>query len=505
MSRVHLYVLAAVLALAGMGVAAYKVIVLKFPLTAQARSELWQVEVQLRFEGTGGPAKVTLNLPRESPRATVLDEGFAARGYGVTTEVSEANRRAVYAISEAPDRQYLYYRVTFDITRPGLAPAELPPTVRAPALNGGELAAAQAIADAARGRSADARTLAAAVVARLRQARPGDEASYLLGPDPTPARLVTVAVAVLRIAGVRARIVHGLALRPARRDAHFVRWLEVYEGRQWFAVHPVALQRDELRTLVPWWRGPGPLASLEGGKGLAAVVSVGQSYELALRAAVAQRRAAKGRLIDFSLQSLPLQAQMLFRILLVVPLGVFLLVVLRNVVGFKTFGTFMPVLMALAFRWTGLGAGLAFFGIVLASSLAVRFYFERLKLLLVPRLAAVLIVVVMVIGALTVLSHRLGLDVGLSIGLFPIVILTMTVERMAVTWEERGPAEALQQAAGSLLVAALCFGVMRMELVEHVLFVFPELLLVLLSATLLLGRYSGYRLLELYRFRVLAR
>jgi hypothetical protein len=36
-------------------------------------------------------------------------------------------------------------------------------------------------------------------------------------------------------------------------------------------------------------------------------------------------------------------------------------------------------------------------------------------------------------------------------------------------------------------------------------FVFPELLLVLLAATLLLGRYYGYRLLELPRFKVLAR
>jgi len=35
--------------------------------------------------------------------------------------------------------------------------------------------------------------------------------------------------------------------------------------------------------------------------------------------------------------------------------------------------------------------------------------------------------------------------------------------------------------------------------------VFPELLLVVLAATLLLGRYTGYRLFELWRFRELAR
>jgi hypothetical protein len=106
---------------------------------------------------------------------------------------------------------------------------------------------------------------------------------------------------------------------------------------------------------------------------------------------------------------------------------------------------------------------------------------------------------------LTILSFKLGLERGLSIGLFPIVILTMTIERMTLVWEERGPTEALQQAIGSLVVGAVCFLIMNQPLVRHLFFVFPELLLLVLAATLLVGRYSGYRLTELYRFRALAK
>ena len=75
----------------------------------------------------------------------------------------------------------------------------------------------------------------------------------------------------------------------------------------------------------------------------------------------------------------------------------------------------------------------------------------------------------------------------------------MTIERMSVVWEERGATEAIQQGLGSLLVAIICYAVMDLELIKHLVFVFPELLLVVLAATLLLGRYTGYRLLELYR------
>jgi len=70
-------------------------------------------------------------------------------------------------------------------------------------------------------------------------------------------------------------------------------------------------------------------------------------------------------------------------------------------------------------------------------------------------------------------------------------------------WEERGASESLQQGIGSLLVATLTYLTMTIPYVEHILFVFPELLLVLLAGTLLLGRYSGFRLLELQRFRAL--
>ena len=39
---------------------------------------------------------------------------------------------------------------------------------------------------------------------------------------------------------------------------------------------------------------------------------------------------------------------------------------------------------------------------------------------------------------------------------------------------------------------------------QYLIFAFPELLLVLLSFILWFGQYRGYRLLELFRFNVLA-
>jgi hypothetical protein len=178
-----------------------------------------------------------------------------------------------------------------------------------------------------------------------------------------------------------------------------------------------------------------------------------------------------------------------------------LLVFLRNVIGVTTFGTFMPVLIALSFRETQLLWGLCLFSIVIILGLAVRLYLEHLKLLLVPRLACVLIVVVLLMAGISIVSFKLGFPRGVSVSLFPMVILSMTIERISVMWDELGAGKAIQQCIGSMAVAVLAYIAMSNLFIEHLIFVFPELFLVLLGLTLMIGRYTGYRLLDLIRFR----
>jgi 7 transmembrane helices usually fused to an inactive transglutaminase len=85
------------------------------------------------------------------------------------------------------------------------------------------------------------------------------------------------------------------------------------------------------------------------------------------------------------------------------------------------------------------------------------------------------------------------------------VILTMTIERMCITWDERGASEAIKSGVGSLIAAVIAFVAMSFSPMQYLVFAFPELLIVLLALILLFGQYRGYRLFELFRFKVLAR
>jgi len=179
--------------------------------------------------------------------------------------------------------------------------------------------------------------------------------------------------------------------------------------------------------------------------------------------------------------------------------------VLRNLIGFPTFGIFMPVLMALAFRNTGLIYGLGIFMGVVLIGYMVRRWINKLRLLLVPRLSVILTLVIISFTIFALLGNKLGLQELMAVGLLPFVILTMTIERFFVITEEAGAREGLQTAAGSAAVATITHEIIHFEPLQPIFFVYPELLLTVAALQVLLGRYTGYRLTELIRFRRLRR
>jgi hypothetical protein len=163
----------------------------------------------------------------------------------------------------------------------------------------------------------------------------------------------------------------------------------------------------------------------------------------------------------------------------------------------------MPVLISVAFLETQLLPGLIIFTTIVSIGLWIRSILSQLNMLLVARLAAVIIVVIGIMGAMSVFSWKLGITQALTVTFFPMIILAWTIERMSILWEEEGPKDVVIEGFGSLLVASMSYLLMSNPMVEHLTFNFPELLLTVLGLTLLLGQYTGYRLLELRRFKPL--
>ncbi len=526
MRSTKIWVIVALLAGIGVAMMLYKHLVLEFPLAPDTKYNSWFVEARVdlysREPWKRGDKPVVLNmqLPHPADNLVLVDENIIARrfGHAITARDAEGNREATFSKRRIDAQETIFYRaIVYELDAPSPGKAEKPPAPNSPYSkeNRPQLAegeqqapiylALDALIDEARERSASTKTFVREIYLLARSAQ--DDRVKLIRDTLDPHLTDTaLAALLLEAAEVPTRIAHGIKLTQDTRRGQFIDWLEVFVKDKWQPVDPEQYSFGMQDKYIAWWYGNDRFLTLEEGRAhIESAVSVRHNTNDALTRAIWKSGQNSNVFLTFSFYNLPLESQILFKVLLMIPVGGLAIAFLRQVIGVRTFGTFMPVLIALAFRQTGPLWGVAFLCAVIGLGLAVRFYLDRLKLLLVPRLAAVVIVVVLLIAVLTVISFKLGLERGLSIGLFPIVIMTMTIERMTMVWEERGPSEAFQQGFGSIAVGILCYFVMNLQMVEHLFFVFPELLLVALAATLLIGRYSGYRLTELYRFRVLAK
>jgi 7 transmembrane helices usually fused to an inactive transglutaminase len=187
-------------------------------------------------------------------------------------------------------------------------------------------------------------------------------------------------------------------------------------------------------------------------------------------------------------------------LILVLPLIAFFLVILRNVIGLETFGTFSPMLLALAFLTTGLIWGMVVFAIIVGLGTGLRLVLQGLRLHLVSRVAILIAVVAVSMVGLTVLGATLGVGALLHVSIFPMVIIANIIENFTNTQLERGTGEAFRLTFHTLLVATVSYVGIESTGLKPFVLAFPELLVVIIGVEVLLGRWRGLRLLEYVRF-----
>jgi hypothetical protein len=505
---------------AGLAAFLWKTVGLDIPLVPSSPEGLWQVELIITARGDGSRGSVRIALPATEPGQVIFDQRATADrlqhsvrpGEGGATGVWSGRFEGVHTIEYAFRAEL--YRLALELPSGG---AEAPPAETAAAWGG---SSAEFPADAPQIRELlDRLALPAAADVGGRINRiynfVSDEIATVetAGSDAlmsaalregSPRGKARLLVSLLRAAGVPARSVSGLQLRENAPPLAKV-WVEAFAGGAWLPMSPsdgfFASRPGDLLTLR---RPDGEAVEAIG------VEAIGHRFD-ALRQTLRPEELAtlmvptNPLLARISLYRLPLPTQQALRTLLLLPLGALMVALFRNVIGVPTYGTFLPILIALALRQSSLAFGLALVAFVVVLGTASRFVFHQLRLLMVPRLSIVLCVVVLTITGYALLGRETGERDFFGAVLFPMVILTTLIERFSITISEEGLRPALEQAAYSTLVAVATYPVFTSSLAEHVMFSFPELVVTVMGVLVLIGGYTGYRLFDLIRFRMFAR
>lgn len=493
--------LAVALLLLSFALISYRVIWLKYPIFPAAPQKVWRLSMDGHVTGGEKETTVMVGLPFTHRGQMVAEERILSGTLAFNLLREGPNQVGVWSGVTSPRGEVIGYSATIQVSPP---PPVKTKTVIPYPLNIQE----------------EDQALAQRLVGKWDSLPPPDRlrriAAGLRGiwgsPPPEDQDLrewsafqekythLDAVLLLLRAASLPARVVEGLQLAETVTGSTLT-WVEVWTGQDWEHLQP---EKGEI------YQKPAPFLPLTTGLPVVRVVN-GELSEIRWtlnRLIINQWRMqferimSSNRLLDrWSLFRLPADFQGTFRILILVPIGALMICLLRNIIGFPTFGVFLPVLMALAFRNTGLAYGLGIFWGVVLFGYVVRRQIDKLRLLLVPRLSVILTLVILCIIFFALLGNKLGLREFMAVGLLPFVILTMTIERFFVIVEESGAREALWTAVGSAGVAVITYKILQLEPLQLTFFVYPELLFVIAAIQVLLGRYTGYRLLELFRFR----
>ncbi|NIB44215.1 hypothetical protein HBA55_31740 [Pseudomaricurvus alkylphenolicus] len=312
-------------------------------------------------------------------------------------------------------------------------------------------------------------------------------------------------VSLARLNGIPARLVGGIVLNEGRKKTSH-QWVEVYIENQWVAFDPTNRYFAQLPShYLELYRGDHSLFSHTANIGFDYSFNIQDQFiSPALLPHVNEDDAGATVNSSINLAALLTQINMPAKtvsIFLMLPICALIITVMRNLMGLKSFGIFMPMLIASACAFVGLGPGLLGFALIVVIAFAAHVLLHPLRLLKIPRLATIISVInLATIALLYTVDRFTDMQFGLM-SLFPVIIISFVADKLHDLAEERDWLELAKTIAGTLISIAACYLCLTSALLHGIFAVYPETYLLVLAAQIYMGRWTGIRVAELLRFR----
>jgi hypothetical protein len=188
-------------------------------------------------------------------------------------------------------------------------------------------------------------------------------------------------------------------------------------------------------------------------------------------------------------------------LILIMPMLATIIAILHYWVGVTGFGTFMPTMVAITFVAIGVTGGLALFATTLLISLAAAYGLRKVRLHYWTRRSISLLFISLGTFFLMMISSFWGGTDLTKISIFPVLIMILLSEEFVRTQLIKSDAEARRLTLGTLVLAILASLLMSWRWLQEMVLLNPEgTLVIVVGVNLVVGKYTGYRLMEHRRF-----
>jgi hypothetical protein len=193
-------------------------------------------------------------------------------------------------------------------------------------------------------------------------------------------------------------------------------------------------------------------------------------------------------------------------LILLLPLITTVISAIRQLVGLRGFGIYLPASLAVVFVATGPVIGIALFLIIVFVSTFTRMVLRRLKIKLqyLPRMSLILWAVSLGVLGVLFLTPVIRYPGLTNVSIFAVLILALLTEDFIRIQLGKSVKTAIRLTSETIILSIISFLFLTYRPVQSFALLHPEIyLLIIFVADLLLGRYTGLRVMELWRFRKL--
>ncbi len=201
-------------------------------------------------------------------------------------------------------------------------------------------------------------------------------------------------------------------------------------------------------------------------------------------------------------------------LILFLPIVVTVITFFRQIVGIKAFGIYTPAMITFAFLIIGMQAGnlskgvkygTAIFIMVIIIGTLSRIFMRRFRLLYLPRMAIVITLVAFATLGILMISgsfQRTGLA---NVSIFPILIMITLVEKFVSTQIDKGSRTAIILSVETLVISLITYFLIGWPALIFFVQKYPWIVFSTILINIFLGRWSGLRITEYFRFNKIIR
>lgn len=195
--------------------------------------------------------------------------------------------------------------------------------------------------------------------------------------------------------------------------------------------------------------------------------------------------------------------QQVLELLLAVMIVATIVSIARYIIGSKTYGIYAPIILAIAYSYTGLKYGLAITLIVILTTLLSYTILRKVRMHYIARIAVnyCLLAIMLVVFFIVVERFGLGLENMTNISGLAVISIAALSDFFIKQYVKKSFKSSVLVLLGTVTVAALGWFVITRDVITGYLLNNLWIVPLLIILNILVGQFTGLRIKDLFRFK----